>query len=520
MTRQKLNRRQLLQGMGLAATGAALAACVPAGAPAAMGEDGEMEPPDIWVATSTPCPGGGNPERTAAVRDHLLELTGVRVNAYLLPPGGARTEKLNLLIASGTEPLDVFEGAWPDFKGIVHPLDDLLEAGGQDILAGHSDLDWKMMKDFEGTTWGYPRLGLMGHTHFPYFRSDWLAEAGLDVPDTWDGMEDAYLAMRGNNPEAIITTMGRRHLMYNTLGAFTNHGYSRWIDPADNMLKPPELQEGYPDWLARMNQWWEDGWLQQESFANPDYRSMLKTLTIGLWLGWYSRITGWWSDIRRDAGYVEEDYVLSLKIVGPSGIAKTNNAGSNTAYMIARKSEHPEAVIKYVNWLYSGGPDDVTNYLIASWGIPGEDWEWVDQEAKIARQFSAASPVCEEKYSRDYQITLGLGPETWATAVQIEQEDGSYFWNRHWKHINTYWNQYDGGRMPVDFDVPYDRTSIRDQFPGEVDLERFIDEESIKFISGARPLSEWSDFVGDLQGAGLDRWSELYTQQFRLYHPA
>ncbi len=100
-TTQKLNRRQLLQGMGLAATGAALAACVPAGAPAAMGEDGEMEPPDIWVATSTPCPGGGNPERTAAVRDHLLELTGVRVNAYLLPPGGARTEKLNLLIASG-----------------------------------------------------------------------------------------------------------------------------------------------------------------------------------------------------------------------------------------------------------------------------------------------------------------------------------------------------------------------------------------------------------------------------------
>ena len=50
MTTAKLNRRQLLQGMGLAATGAALAACVPAGAPADMADGGEMEPPDIWVA--------------------------------------------------------------------------------------------------------------------------------------------------------------------------------------------------------------------------------------------------------------------------------------------------------------------------------------------------------------------------------------------------------------------------------------------------------------------------------------
>ncbi len=520
MSTPKLNRRQMLQGMGLAAAGAALAACAPPAAPQEAGDGAAaMETPEVWFAVSTPCPGGGSPERTEAVRQHLLDLTGILVNAYILPPGAARTEKLNLLLASGTQPLDIFEGTWPDFKGITLPLDELLEQEGQNILAGHSELDWKMMKDFEGTTWGYPRLGLMGHTHFPFFRSDWLAEAGLDMPDTWEGMEEAFVAMQSNHPEAVITTMGRSHLMYNTLGAFTEYGFSRWIDPADNMLKPAELQPGYETWLAKMNEWWEAGWMQQESFANPDYRSMLKTLTIGLWLGWYSRITGWWDQIRRDAGYVEEDYALALVINGPSGRAKTNNAGSNTAYMIPRKSKTPDAVIRYVNWIYEGGPDDVTNYLIASWGIPGEDWEWIDKEQKMARQFTAGSPVCEQKYSRDFQITLGLGPETWATAVKLELEDGSIGWNRHWQHINTYWNQYEGGRMPVDFDVPYDRTAIRDRFPGEPDFERFVDEESIKFITGVRPLSEWSSFVEELNGAGLQRWSELYTEQFRLYHP-
>ena len=519
VTSNQLTRRQMLQGMGVVATGAVLAACAPPVAPDAAGDGGAMETPEVWFAFTNPCPGGGDPERTNAVRDLIFEETGVMVNSNILPPGGAATEKLNLLLASGTQPLDLFVGNWPDFKGVTLPLDDLLEVDGADILAGHSDLDWRMMKDFEGTIWGYPRLGLMGHTHFPFFRSDWLAEAGLDVPDSWDGLEHAYEAMKDSHPEAVIVAMGRRHLMYNTLGAFTDHGFSRWIDPADQMLKPPELQEGYQDWLAKMNEWWDNGWLQQESFANPDYRAMLKTLAIGVWLGWYSRMTIWWDQIRRDAGYEEEDYVLSLKITGPAGVAKTNNAGSNSAYMIPRKSRHPEAVIKYANWIYEDGPDDVTNYLIASWGVPGEDWEWVDKENKIARLHSAGSTVCEEKYSRDFQITLGLGPETWATAVKLQNDDGEVEWNRHWRHINTYWNQYEGGRMPVDFDVPYDRTAIRDSFPGEPDFERFVEEESIKFITGARPIVEYGNFVDELNGAGLEQWSELYTQQYRLYHP-
>lgn len=520
MSNQRLTRRQMLKGMGLAATGAVLAACTPPAAPQTSAESAAMETPEIWLAFSNPCPGGGNPERTQAVRDLIRDETGVVVNTNILPPGSAAVEKLNLLLASGSQPLDLFNGNWPDFKGITMPMDDLLESHGQDILAGHNALDWKMMKDFEGTTWGYPRLGLMGHTHFPYFRSDWLAEAGMDVPDTWDGMETAFSAMRENHPEAVISAMGRTHLMYNTLGAFTDHGYTRWIDSADNMLKPPELQPGYEQWLTKMNEWWENGYLQQESFAEPDYRALLKTLTVGLWLGWYSRMTIWWDQIRRDAGYEAEDYVLSLKITGPSGIAKTNNAGSNNAYMIPRKSQHADAVVRYANWIYEGGPGDVTNYLIASWGVPGDDWEWVDKEQNIARQMASASTVCEEKYSRDFQVALGLGPETWATAVKLEQADGTVEWNRHWQHINTYWDQFDGGRMPVDFDVPYDRSAIRDRFPGEPDFDRFVEEESIKFITGVRPLSEWGDFVDQLNGAGLQQWSELYTEQYRLYHPA
>lgn len=522
MTTNQLSRRRFLQGMGLAATSVVLAACAPPAAPQSTSSSGApaAETPEIWLALTNPCPAGGNPDITNGVQQYVLDQTGILVNTNILPPGGAATEKLNLMLASGSQALDLFTGNWPDFKGITLPLDELLEQHGTDILAGHSDLDWKMMKDFEGTTWGYPRLGLMGHTHFPFFRSDWLAEAGLNQPETWDEMEAAFTAMKANHPDAVIAGMGRTNTMMNTLGAFTEHGFSRWIDPADDMLKPAELQPGYEEWLAKMNEWYSNGWLLQEDYASPDYRAVLKTLNVGVWLGWYSRMTIWWDQIRRDAGYETEDYALSLRLTGPMGLSKTNNAGSNSAYMIPRKSKHPDAVIRYVNWSYEGRGEDVTNYLVTWWGVPGKDWEWVDKENKIARLITAQNTACEEKYSGDYNIALGLGPELWATAVKQELPDGSIEWNRHQQHIYTYTHQLDNGKLPVDYDVPYDRSLIRDNFAGEADFDRVMEEESIKFITGARPMSEWGDFQAQLEQAGLDKWSEQYTQQYRLYHPA
>ena len=155
------------------------------------------ETPEVWVFVVSGCAAGGNPEKTKAVQDVILEESGVLVQNYLTAHGTASVEKLNLLIASGTQPLDLFEGQWPDFKGIILPMDDLLEAHGQNILALNNDFAWARMKDADGVTWGYPRLGLMAHTHFCFFRSDWLDEAGLEVPDTWDGMEATIEAFRG-----------------------------------------------------------------------------------------------------------------------------------------------------------------------------------------------------------------------------------------------------------------------------------------------------------------------------------
>ena len=105
MSDRNFSRRRFLQGMGVAATGAVIAACAPPPAQQAGGDMAETaETPEVWVFVVTGCTAGGNVEKTKAVQDLILEETGVLVENYLSPHGAASTEKLNLLIASGTQP--------------------------------------------------------------------------------------------------------------------------------------------------------------------------------------------------------------------------------------------------------------------------------------------------------------------------------------------------------------------------------------------------------------------------------
>ncbi len=241
---------------------------------------------------------------------------------------------------------------------------------------------------------------------------------------------------------------------------------------------------------------------------------MVKTLTFGAWLGWYSRITIWWEQIRLDAGYTDIDYTFPETMTGPMGLAKTNNVGGYSAYMIPRKSQHPDAVIRFANWAYAGLPDEPRNLVITQAGTEGVDWEWHDKEAGLYRALVPATAPCEDRYPSDYYQVKGMGTEPHVVRVLA---DGTV--HRQSAHVVKYNDQFQHGKMPIDFDVPYDLTAIRDQFPGLPDFQRLVDEESAKFITGVRPLSEFGDFMDTMNRAGLEQWSELHTEQYLQYHP-
>jgi len=349
----------------------------------------------------------------------------------------------------------------------------------------------------------------MGHTNFIWFRTDWLEELGLDLPTTWDEMEAVITAFKERDPEAVVVTNSLDNLRFCTVGGWTEYGYSRWFDETDGKIKPAELQPGFKDWVAKMNEWWNKGWFHKETLGTMDFEEVIKTGKVGVHAGWYSRITILVQRLIMENAVPGMQFDFPLVITGPKGMCKTNRASMTAAIMITKKCPNPEAAIKLMNWEYDPGKDNVCT---AVYGIPGVDWEWVDPNDKYYVRRLVKDIEGQPVYAGEFMCATGLGTDHW-----YAPDDP--VWRRHYEHIRDYVFKYDTGKMPVDYDVPYDMSIINDKVPGMEDINRLIAEETTKFITGARPLTEWDDFIQQLYQAGLEDWMAAYTEQYLAKHP-
>ena len=155
-----------------------------------------------------------------------------------------------------------------------------------------------------------------------------------------------------------------------------------------------------------------------------------------------------------------------------------------------------------MNWQYDASKDNVCT---AVYGIKGEDWEWVDENDKYyVKRLNLESG---EIYAGEFMCATGLGTDVWYAPDDDE-------WRFHYEHIRDYATDISHGKTAVDYAIPYDLDIIDDKAPGRGDVDRLVNEETVKFVTGLRPLSEWDDFLGQLDDAGLQDLIDAYTEQY------
>lgn len=508
----RVDRRQFLRLSSLTAGGVVMAACaVPSAAPGATADMADdYVDVYVWPSIALVRPEGSDEAKYKEVQDYIAQETGIRPHGFVPPPGAAGRERLNLLLSSRSERLDLFTGNWTQYKDLIMPVTDLLEEHGQNILTAFPEANWSGMKDQDGNIYGIPRLGLMGHTwNFCWFREDWINELNLPFNAqsmTIEELEATMAAFKEHNSDAVLVTNNLGSLEGCLLGGWTQYGRSRWYDEAAGQIKPYHLQAGYPQWLAKMNDWWNRGWFHREVFANMDFEEVLRSGNMGIHCGWYSRMTILAQRIILEDVVPGMEFVFPLQMHGPLGLCGTNNANMTQAYMIPANSPVAEEVIRFLNWQYDPVRD---NAVTAHYGIENKDWEWVDSSKEQVNRLSqeaAGEPI----YAGEFYQGAGLAIETWSAPADP-------MWGRHYDHIKQYVFDYANGKMPQDFDVPYDGAAIADAVPSMGDIDRLNQEEVIKFITGVRPLSEWDGFVDSLYRAGLQDWIDAYTEQYRSF---
>jgi putative aldouronate transport system substrate-binding protein len=542
----KLSRRAMLRLVAGGAAATALAACQPqvvekvvekevtkivAGTPVVekvvekVVETKVVEKVVEKVITPTPAPraipkvyiyqnsGGGdlqfNQEGSAAdklklVTDYVKATAGVEPVGLIPPPGAAATERLNLLLASGSQEIDTFTSGddWAQYKQVIVPLNSLFEQYGSHVRG--SDMwpkdVWRGLQDAEGSIWGWPRGGGMINTEPFWVRTDLLGKLGLKMPQTLDDIDKLMPELQKQNPKAKICLSGvQSNVRRSLVGAFTEFGESNWLDPSDKKIKPPDLQPGFVDYLAKVNEWVKKGWVFEEWIDNAGRPTeLLRSGNMVMYTGWYSTMTLTLPLVLDVAP--EQRWGMAFGLKGPKGFAETLYA-RNAAHVLTRKAKNPDAVIRYVDWVYT----DVENLLTVLWGVKDADWgwRWVDKSKLVITRNTKGGYVSE------LLPAWGAPLEVWATPDDPQRTLQN-------EHLRKWYYYYEGCKAPFDYGIPYDPIAIRDGVPTIADINRTKTEEIVKFALGKRPLSEFNDYLAQLDKAGLPKWIDVYTKQYNL----
>lgn len=132
----------------------------------------------------------------------IKQATGYDVEYFALPAQQA-DEKLMMEVAGGAD-YDVVNVNVPRWRtlmaaGALLPLNDLLDAYGQDILAGNSEETWASLSDKDGNIYGVPYM--YPHSQevasFMVARWDLMKAAGIEkVPETIDEFYNTLVTLK------------------------------------------------------------------------------------------------------------------------------------------------------------------------------------------------------------------------------------------------------------------------------------------------------------------------------------
>lgn len=451
--------------------------------------------------------GDSEPEAYAAMEKKIIDDIGVKP-VPLWMPRGSEQEKLNIMIASQDDRLDIImSGNWQDYasKNVLMPLNDLLDNQGKDIVKNYEDFSfmWDQVTDSkDGNIYGVPRT-LPLSQHPIWIRDDWAADVGKTTPNNVDELEALLKEFKDKDPagngQTIPMIVDLGSIQYGLSGGFTEHGYGYWQD-TDGKVKPGVMQPGFKDAIVKVADWYKKGYIYPESFTLEveKINELIQAGRVGSSILIYSPVCINLPELQKTNPKASYSYKDGFE--GAKGICETGQNPSSDSMMILKKSQNPEAAMKLLNWMM-----DKTNFISSYTGRLGIDWDWVDESASTLIRHDA------ETYDGEfYMFPNNLMLRYLNILDNADAKPGLY---TKFLTVDSYRTKT--VKQAQDFGVIYPVSVLDEISPNRADVDRMIEEELVKFITGVRPLTEWDKFINDdLKKAGVDAVIEARTKVY------
>lgn len=456
-----------------------------------------------------------------------LDLTNV--------PFSDHVEKRSLLISSGDAPEViplVYTGEEQQFaaSGAVLPLSDYVEyMPNFQKRVEEWDLG-AMVENLRQADGKYYMMPGLQEVSVPTFtliiRKDVFDEVGAPVPETWDELRDGLELIKEKYPDSKPLAdgfEGQSMLNYaaHAFGTVAGWGFGNgmFFDEESGAFEYAATSDGYRDMLEYFNGLAEDGLLDTESFtaANDGMGTVTEKFAAGQVFA-ASGSNGTVQDFATalDATDAKGTYEL-VEIAPPGGQAGQIVEPRNfwNGFMItADAKDDPQFIAKlqFLDWLYySAEARDLLR-----WGVEGETYtKSADGTYTLAPDYSFGAFNINPDGETDIQTDLGYSNNVLADSTESRELKQSYNTPEFVDYIDSVLST----RTPRDPfpPAPLDELELEQASLLATPLRDTVDTNTLKFVLGERPLSEWDAYVAELEAQNLQEYVDLINGAYERF---
>ncbi len=401
-------------------------------------------------------------------------------------------------------------------QGALIDLAPLLEEQAPNVaayLAENEDFR-QLVTNEDGQIFGLiaerPSIGTL-----PFYRADMLAEAGVDEPpNTVEEFADALRALKETYGEdSNYYPMTGRDFFINMFYAFdagfsideqgTLHGVYDESTGLSFNLHAPRFEE----MIAWYKDLYDEGLIDpiwvQGSASEEDWQAQLLNGQASVSRDFFTR-PSWFMQNggpENDPDF-QMDVLPAFETADGEQLTMTSNArfDSSRVFAIDARSENVEEVLGFLDYLYSDEGQRLLHY-----GVEGESYEMADGEPQYLVEFEdvAASPVGTPVWAFHQDRLTFPAPVDNAAYYDFLDDFTSSFAQEHFSE--------NAAPHPV---IKYSPEQLEERLELKASMQPAMVAGLTAFVTGERPLSEWSAFVEEMDEIGRERMAEIDQEAY------
>ncbi len=452
---------------------------------------------------------------TAEIVLKVVEMSGVKVNFELLPAGNY-ADAVSPRLAAGLDLPDIVQLPDKDqtLKYInadlflpINEYYDKYSVNLKDLYAAELGFVKASLTAPDGNMYYVPQIG----TYLDYqpcfmVNTVWLENLGLEEPTTMDEFTDMLIAFRDNDPngngeqdELPLSIM--KSIAGQAFGPMFGLDLSNGFYSDDKgTVHYSYIEPAFKDCMTYLNGLYNDGLL------DPDFATTTRDQISQRFAKDMTGMTFDYSWLQSQFYYVQTEGYEDLEIV-VKGILPIEGTTGDRYYQgrdpitglfgISKDCENPEVAFKFLDLAIGPVAQELYN-----WGIEGDTYVVEDGKNKMTGK------------DNDYIQKLGMNPvclpliQTVAIAEVLPQ------WH---KDFNTEAAQYTKTVWPFIYSLQ-EEADVQNQYMS--DINTYVDEMMMKFITGTESLDELDSFIETLKNMNIEKVIAVKQAQIDRYNVA